>query len=55
MGKEVTAFLRQHGARSAVVTRGILGCPHEEGIEYPIGAACPHCPFWADRDHFAEL
>jgi hypothetical protein len=55
VGREVTAFLRQHGTRSVVVTRGIFGCPHEEGIDYPDGATCPHCPFWADRDRFAEL
>lgn len=55
VGREVLAFLRQNGARSIVVTRGIFGCPHEEGIDYPDGATCPHCPFWADRDRFAEV
>lgn len=55
VGREVTAFLRQHGARSVVVTSGIFGCPHEEGVDYPAGTTCPYCPFWADRDRFAEL
>jgi hypothetical protein len=28
----------------------MLGCPHEEGIDYPEGEACPECPYWAGRD-----
>ncbi len=55
IGAEVFAFLRRHGVRSVVVTSGIFGCPHEEGIDYPEGEACPQCPFWAGRDRFAEL
>ena len=55
IGAEVVAFLRRHGARSVVVTTGIFGCPHEEGIDYPEGEACPQCPFWAGRDRFAGL
>jgi hypothetical protein len=39
-----------HGARSVIATDGIIGCPHEEGIDYPDGQVCPQCPFWADRD-----
>ncbi len=31
----------------------ILGCPHEEGIDYAVGEACPQCPHWAGRDRFA--
>ncbi len=30
----------------------IIGCPHEEGIDYPDGTSCPECPFWAGRDRF---
>ncbi|HEY2587148.1 MAG TPA: hypothetical protein VGI81_15480 [Tepidisphaeraceae bacterium] len=22
------------------------GCPHEEGIDFPLGQECPFCPFW---------
>lgn len=25
----------------------IIGCPHEEGIDYPEGLTCPQCPYWA--------
>jgi hypothetical protein len=27
----------------------INGCPHEEGVDYPLGQVCPACPFWAHR------
>jgi hypothetical protein len=30
----VLVFLEEHGARSVVVTDGIIGCPHEEGVDY---------------------
>ncbi|MGH9387747.1 MAG: DUF1186 domain-containing protein [Vicinamibacterales bacterium] len=32
----------------------IIGCPHEEGIDYPMGRSCPRCPFWADIDRFTH-
>ncbi len=34
------------------MTGAIIGCPHEEGIDYPDGEVCPQCPFWARRDRF---
>lgn len=32
----------------------IIGCPHEEGIDYPDGQVCPQCPFCAHRDRWAS-
>ena len=32
----------------------IIGCPHEEGIDYPMGRTCPRCPFWAGIDRFTH-
>ncbi len=52
VGEEIVAFVRRHGARSVVMSDRIMGCPHEEGIDYPVGQVCPQCPFWADRDRF---
>jgi len=46
----ILQFLEAHDVRSVVVTPGIYGCPHEEGMDYPVGEACPLCPFWAGRD-----
>jgi len=47
---EIVSFLRRHDVRSVAMTDGIFGCPHEEGIDYPEGQACPQCPFWAGRE-----
>lgn len=55
IGAEVVEFLRTNGARTIVVTRGIFGCPHEEGVDYPDGGVCPRCPYWADKDRFEEI
>lgn len=54
IGEQILAFLKPHAPRSTVMTEGIIGCPHEEGVDYPEGASCPHCPFWAGRDRFTH-
>jgi len=41
---------QRHKARTVVVGPGILGCPHEEGVDYPDGGTCPACPYWAGRE-----
>jgi hypothetical protein len=43
---EIKRFFAEHGVKSVVVTDGVLGCPHEEGIDFPLGQECPFCPFW---------
>lgn len=35
--------------RSVAMPEEILGCPHEEGIDYAVDEVCPECPFWAHR------
>lgn len=54
VGRAVTEFFHRHHVRSIVMPQGLLGCPHEEGIDYPDGETCPRCPFWADRDRWAN-
>ena len=49
--EEVGAFFDMHGVRSIVMPDRIIGCPHEEGIDYA-GPICPQCPFWANRDRW---
>jgi hypothetical protein len=51
VAEEVLAFIDAAGARSIVMTDRIIGCPHEEGIDYE-GPTCPACPFWAARDRW---
>lgn len=50
--KEVLGFVSAHSAKSVVMADRILGCPHEEGKDYPEGEKCPKCTFWANRDRF---
>ena len=49
--EEVLAFITEAGAKSVVMAERIIGCPHEEGIDYE-GSTCPVCPFWAGRDRW---
>lgn len=52
--QKILTFLETHGVRSVAMSDGILGCPHEEGIDYPEGSSCPACPYWAGRDRFTN-
>ena len=52
IGQQILGFIKQHGARSVVLSPGIVGCPHEEGVDYPAGQSCPRCPYWANRDRW---
>ena len=52
IGQEVLGFLESSGVQSVVMTGGIIGCPHEEGTDYPEGQSCPQCPYWAGRDRW---
>src|SRR5689334_21264120 len=42
--------MRELVVKSVVMTDRIIGCPHEEGIYYPEGQACPQCGFWRGRN-----
>ena len=51
-GFEIQALIKELGVVSVAMVNRIMGCPHEEGIDYPDGSACPRCPFWQGRDRF---
>jgi hypothetical protein len=51
IAQEILEFIEKHGALSVVMTDGIIGCPHQEGIDYE-GEWCPVCDFWRGRDRF---
>ena len=51
---EVAAFVKHQGAKDSTSYDRIVGCPHEAGIDYPMGRTCPHCPFWANIDRFTH-
>jgi hypothetical protein len=52
IGDEILRFLNSQGVKTILITERIIGCPHEEGIDYPDGQVCPRCPFWAGRDRW---
>jgi hypothetical protein len=53
IARQISDFIRLHGAKSVVVADRIMGCPHEEGKDYPEGSPCPVCTFWTNRDRFS--
>jgi hypothetical protein len=52
--QELKDFFTQHGVKSVAVSEGNLGCPHEEGEDFPPGADCPFCPFWKGKQGSAR-
>lgn len=53
VNEQILQFIRSHGAKSVLMSDGIIGCPHEEGVDYPEGESCPRCPYWAGRDRWS--
>lgn len=51
---ELLAFIEVNGAKSIAMLEKIIGCPHEEGIDYPEGESCPACSYWKGRDRFSH-
>ena len=49
---QIVEFIKGYRVRSVVMVDRIIGCPHEEGIDYPKGESCPQCPYWANRDRW---
>ena len=50
---KISAFLKEQGVVEVGCVDRIIGCPHEEGIDYPEGMEkCPMCSFWANRDRW---
>jgi hypothetical protein len=51
VAREILEFMDRHAVLSVAMTDGIIGCPHQEGIDYN-GEWCPVCEFWRGRDRF---
>ena len=51
---DVLSFIDENGVKTVAMAESIMGCPHEEGVDYPEGESCPKCPFWKDRDRFTH-
>jgi hypothetical protein len=52
--EEILNLIRDNDIRSVVMIDKIIGCPHEEGIDYPEGVSCSACPYWSNRDRWGE-
>jgi hypothetical protein len=51
IAREIVEFIDEHQALSVAMTEGIIGCPHQQGVDYE-GEWCPVCVFWRGRDRF---
>jgi len=51
--EQTIGFIERHQANRIAVVDRIIGCPHEEGVDYPEGQSCPHCPFWKGKDRWS--
>ena len=47
--REIQEFFKEHGVKSVAMSDGNMGCPHEEGEDFPDGEDCPFCPFWKGK------
>jgi hypothetical protein len=47
--QEILQFFTRHGVKAVAAGDGNLGCPHEEGEDFPLGEDCPFCPFWKGK------
>ena len=47
--KEIDRFFTKHGVTRIGMSAGNMGCPHEEGEDFPVGGDCPFCPWWKGK------
>lgn len=48
----ILKIIERADAKSVTLVDRIIGCPHEEGIDYAEGEECSTCTFWQGRDRF---
>ena len=49
VAKEMYEFMRSHNVKTVTTATVVMGCPHEEGQDFPKGEDCPFCPFWKGK------
>ncbi len=49
---EIAEFLREQEGHPVAMTDGIIGCPHEDGVDSPDDGVCPDRPYWVGRNHW---
>ncbi|GAW86296.1 conserved hypothetical protein [Bathymodiolus platifrons methanotrophic gill symbiont] len=50
--EEILGFIADYSVKSIAMTDAIIGCPHQEGIDYPDGEECQECTFWKGLDRW---
>ena len=53
INQEILELIAANHVKTIALNPELMGCPHEEKIDYPEGESCPHCPYWAGRDRFS--
>ena len=51
---QINALFVRHKVKSVIKSDDNLGCPHEEGRDFPSGKDCPFCPYWAGKQGSAQ-
>jgi hypothetical protein len=49
VAKEIDRFFKKYGVTKVGMSDGNMGCPHEEGEDFPTGGDCPFCPWWKGK------
>lgn len=44
--REISLFVKEHEVARVLTSEWVLSCPHKEGVDFPPGEDCPHCPDW---------
>ena len=47
--RQIQEFFERNFVKAVMATDANIGCPHEEGPDFPVGHDCPFCPFWAGK------
>jgi hypothetical protein len=50
IAKDIGNYFKQNLVEEILMTDGVAGCPHDEGVDYPRGSDCPHCPYWSETE-----
>ena len=46
---KIQDFHARHNVTKVLAVDSNMGCPHEEGEDFPVGEDCPFCPFWQGK------
>lgn len=44
--REISQFIQEHQVERVLTSEWVLSCPHEPGVDFPLGEECPLCTAW---------